>query len=367
MSTTLETPTRRRTLDLQELSAELMRRQESKKDYVVDTRRMSFQTESKRSTLSFDLPSGEADGGTVNEHAHGQLADRLSIPKKYYDRMRADAPTLLDANVNHWFYNGPEKRLVRMLDGNVRAVLSDTYRRLDDFDLMQYVLPIFAEIDGLEFQQAALSETKLYVRAILPGLAREVKPGLGDIVTAGVALSNSEVGNGSLSVEPFVWRLACLNGMTLPDRKMRKYHLGSRLEETAEVRAAFSEETISADDNAFFMKVGDLVRNALSEVQFATIVDQLAAAQDGVEIENPVAATQMLAQSFSLTQAEEQNVLLHLAKGGDLSKFGAAQAITAAAKQTESFERQAEMEEFGGALILSPVAEWRKVAEAVAA
>ena len=34
--------------------------------------------------------------------AHAQIADRLSIPKKYYDRMREENPALLDANVNAW-------------------------------------------------------------------------------------------------------------------------------------------------------------------------------------------------------------------------------------------------------------------------
>lgn len=363
MSTITDSPVRRRTLDLVGLAEELTRRQETKKDYVVDTRRMSFNTEGENSTLSFDLPSGDTDGGPINSHAHGQIADRLKIPKRYYDRMRTEAPGLLDANVSHWFYNQPETRLVRMLDGDVRALLSDTYRRLDDYDLMQYVLPIFGEIEGLQFQVAALTDTRLYIRAILPTLERELAS-LGDIVQAGVALRNSEVGRGALVVEPFIWRLACLNGMTVPDKKLRKYHLGSRLEESQEVYQVFSQETIALDDAAFFAKTGDMVRAALNETQFEIIVDQLKEASGGEQIERPVEATKVLAQNFSLTQDEETNVLQFLVTGGDLSRFGASQAITAAAKSAESFDRQAEMEEFGGALVLASPSEWKEVARA---
>ena len=61
----------------------------------------------------------------ANDVAHRQIAARLEIPAKYYDRMRTEAPQMLAKNVNHWLHAQPETRMIRTLDGNVRAFLSD--------------------------------------------------------------------------------------------------------------------------------------------------------------------------------------------------------------------------------------------------
>ena len=56
-----------------------------------------------------------------------------------------------------------------------------------------------------------------------------------------------------------------------------------------------------------------------------------------------------------------------LAQGGDFSRWGMVNAVTAAAKSAETFERQAEMELVGGALVGATAREWAKVATATAA
>ena len=49
------------------------------------------------------------------ELMHGQLADKLGVPVRYYNRMMAEAPGLLRANVNEWLGRSGEKRFVRTL------------------------------------------------------------------------------------------------------------------------------------------------------------------------------------------------------------------------------------------------------------
>ena len=39
---------------------------------------------------------------TLTPYAHGQLADHLGIPKKYYDRSLELKPDLLAENINVW-------------------------------------------------------------------------------------------------------------------------------------------------------------------------------------------------------------------------------------------------------------------------
>lgn len=341
------------TLDALEL--ELRRTEALKRDYIVDTRRMTFQTDADGSALVWDTPTGETDEGKVRPHAHGQIAQRLGIPKTYYDRLGKEFPALLDQNVNGWFAHKPERRMVRLLDGHVRAFLSDRYRRMDNYDLMtQAIVPVLREVPGLHFQVAHLTPEKLHINALLPGLTAEVR--VGDVVQAGVAIRNSEVGSGSLFVAPRVWRLSCLNGLLVDAFAMRKFHVGRQADE--EAYDLFADDTLKADDTAYYLKCRDMVKAALTEATFTTIVGKLTEAANTDAIQNPVAATEMLANRFTLREAEEAAVLRQLTTGGDLTRWGVINAMTAAAKDAETYERQRDMEAAGGVLMESTDREW---------
>jgi hypothetical protein len=348
---------------LAELAEELLRQQETKRDYVVDTRRMTFSSypqpgERGGSYLSWDT-ADEIEGGFVKERAHRQIGERVGIPRRYYTRMQQEAPGLLDANVGHWLREKPERRMVRMLGGDVRAFLSDRYRRLDNIDLLeQAIVPVFSGYPDLEFQVSALTDDRMYVRALLPSVQRDIRPG--DTLQAGVEIRNSEVGESALAVQPFAWRLVCANGMIVPMRALTRYHVGRAQEE--EAYAIYRDDTLAADDAAFFLKVRDAVGAALSETFFSELVEELQAATTGPRVQNPVAATERLAQRFDLNEQEQMSVLRHLALGGDLNQWGLANAVTAAAKEADMFERQRDMEVAGGLLVSLPAQEWAGIA-----
>lgn len=367
--TTLTTLRRETTTheSLQDLAAELARMQETKIDRVVDTRRITFNTGDGGSTLFFDGPRqyDDLEGGPVNDHAHGQIAARVGIPKKYYDRMRAEAHPLLDVNVSHWFHQKPELRMIRMLDGTVRAVLSNRYRRLDNFDLMeQAVIPALAEIEGLRFHVASLTPERMVLRAILPSMWREVGLHVGDIVQAGFQLRNSEVGASALAIEPFAWKLDCLNGMVSNATKIRAYHVGRTIDDSEESRIAFADDTLAADDKATFLKCRDAIRQALSEDVLDETVGQMREAAADAPVVNAVKATEALAQTFDLNDGESASVLMSLARGGDLSKWGMVNAVTDAAKSAETFDRQEQIERIGGVLLTLPTRDWNSIAVA---
>lgn len=381
MTTTTEAPTttsalaRKDALTLDRLAVELTRRQETKHDLIVDTRRIGFYSLPSGTSLvtvdgaeeitpwQEDAEGARVQGFLVNDYAHGQISDRLGIPKRYYDRMRGTAHSLLQENVRHWLTHDPKRQMVRTLDGNVRAFLSDRYRRLDDFDLMEHLLPTFAGIDGLTFQVAALTDTRLHIRALLPKIEREIK--VGDTVQAGIEIKNSEVGAGALTISPFVWRLVCSNGMVMPTA-VRRNHVGKRVDEDDANLGMYRAETIAQDDKAFFMKVADVVRATLTEVAFDEIVAQLRETLGGERIAAPAAATERLGKTFDLGEGEQESILAHLASGGDLSRWGMVNAITAAAKSADGWDRLAEMEAIGGQVATMEETDWSRVALAAA-
>ena len=151
--------------------------------------------------------------------------------------------------------------MIRILDGKVRAFLSDCYRRIDNLELLEAVLPIIKEMKGAEIISSEVTPTNMYIKVINKKLKAQV--GLNDIVQAGLVISNSEVGLGSLKVEPLIYRLICKNGLIVKDHAQKRYHVGRQIENDDSAYEIFSDETLEADDKAFFMKVQDTVRYEL--------------------------------------------------------------------------------------------------------
>jgi Domain of unknown function (DUF932) len=161
----------------------------------------------------------------ITPHTHNQIGQRLGIPAAYYKRMLKDSPSLLSQNVNHWFSNQSERRMVRTLDGKARAFLSDRYRIVDHYEILETILPVIGEMgEGMNIVSTEITETKLYLKVINKRLELEVNKG--DVVQAGFVVSNSEIGLGAVSVEPLIYRLVCENGMIAKDYSQKRYHIG---------------------------------------------------------------------------------------------------------------------------------------------
>ena len=136
----------------------------------------------------------------IRPTAHVQIGNYLSIPKKYYDRMQTEEPELLAHNVNTWFRKQPEQRMIRTMDGHARAFLSNRYRRIDNLDIARVTIPIIADIPGARYESCEITDDYLYLKVVNPRLQSEVVPG--DIVQAGIVISNSETGQGAVCTSP---------------------------------------------------------------------------------------------------------------------------------------------------------------------
>ena len=298
---------------------------------------------------NFDLVIGNTPF-QLNENAHRQLGLQLKIPAPYYERMRAENPGLLMANVNGWFQQSPDtRRMVRTLDGTARAILSDRYRRIDNYEVAQTVLPIISEMQGARIESCELTDTRMYIKVVNERIQTEVVPG--DIVQAGILISNSEVGMGSVSVKPLIYRLVCTNGM-VADVGVGKRHVGRINESVDGDFGIFRDETIEADDRAFLMKIEDTVRAAVDEARFNALVQKLRDAKEAPIL--PAAApkvVELAAKEFNIRQNESEGILGHLIAGGDLSLYGLANAVTRHAQDVQSYDRSTELEATGYKII----------------
>ena len=147
-------------------------------------------------------------------------------------------------------------------------------------------MPVISS-NGCRIESSALTETKLYLKAVTDRLTLDVK--VGDPVQAGLVISNSEVGLGSVKVEPMVYRLRCLNGMIARDFALHKYHVG-RASDVDIAEEFFRDATRKADDKAFWMKVYDVVKGTFNRDIFSKIVDRMRDATERNIEGNPVKA-----------------------------------------------------------------------------
>ena len=343
--------------NLVDLAKELQRQMETKKDYIVPTSMMTFAVDANR--LHIDNVNGDSDVG-MTDHFHGQVSDRLKIPKKYYDRMRTEAPELLANNVNHWLKNADERRLVRLLDGDARAYLSNRYRPIDNYDMAESLLPTIQDM-GCSIESCELTARRMYIKAVTSKIEGEV--GVGDVVQAGIMISNSEIGAGSVQVVPLVYRLQCLNGMIVADQGIKRYHTGKWIDQLEDAVTHFSDATIAQDNKALFMKMRDIVKAALTEEGFAEILNSFKAAASMEIKRDPVKVVEDVSKKFAFTDDEKGGVLSHLIKGGDLSKWGLANAITRQSQDVEDYDRATDFERFGGQVVELKDNEWEVLAE----
>ena len=339
---------------LTEIATEIERQAKTKKDYIADTRRLAFEAKPDQGIVL----QGVNGGMTMKPIAHAQMAGALQIPKPYYDRMLTEAPDLLARNVNVWLEKQPAKKLVRTLDNEVRAILSDSYRPLDNLDLAEAVLPKLLGL-GARIESAEVTDNRFYLKAVTERVQGAVK--VGDTIYAGVVVSNSEVGQGKLRIEEMDFRLQCLNGM-IRAALVAKAHLGrsSGYDALEDAREFFRTETRIADDRAFFLKVEDAVGATFNQDKFnARILQYAAAAATPIEAD-PIKVVEFTAKRFNLNEGEQSSVMRHLINGGDLSVWGLANAVTAAAKGDElSYDRASELEALGGDIIELPKSAWR--------
>ena len=368
---------------LVELAQQIQRENATKRDFVASTEKLSFTPairdgESALGAIEFQS-NGDRHVVAPTKHCIRQIGTHCGIPAQYVERMVEHGHTdLLAQNINHWFKKEPANRMLRTLvngTGIARAFVSDRYRPLDNSDLAEIVLPELQR-SGCTVLSSEITETRMYIQAATPRMELDInalrasgkKLSEIDPVQAGVVISNSEVGAGSLRVEPMLYRLSCFNGM-ISAQSIRRYHVGRRMAENvfAELEGAaqyFTDATREADDKAFWMKVRDVMQGVFNTEKFQSLCAKFAAT-GSVRLEcGAKAAVEEITARFKLTEGESDSVLNHLAEGGDLSAFGLVNAVTRAATDVESYDRAIELERMGGDIIELPPTMWKKLAQA---
>ena len=280
-----------RNLSLPDLIQTVNQEERQKKDHLIESNTLSVST--RDNTTYLNVPGRFSESYVLNDTARAQLATRLEIPYRYAEKLRMEEPRLLDQNLNTLFRRSNEKRLIRTLGTQCRAVLSPSYRILDNYSFLGAVLPMLAQLPDAKLNEAYLTETHLHISLVFQSAQGYVKPG--DPVRYGIMMTNSEVGMGSLSVWSFIHRLVCSNGLVVTETDgpgVRRVHLGKRMEDLTKLPS----------DREVWLEYGDTVRATADSRRLPQILHRLQIAAQTPIMDAPEEAVEKLAKRFQLTK-----------------------------------------------------------------
>ena len=287
------------------------------------------------------------------------VSHRFDIPLKYVRTMRAQVPsdlaemakddgTLFDQNVNYWLDANPNKRhLVRGFrtddadePGIARALLSDRYRTIDNYDVLMATLAgvraagVEVNIDGADLSDRRMSvrlscpEVSAYADEILGGYRSPFTGETGsDNPTgfAGLVVKNSETGGGAFTIVPRIVVQVCNNGLQMTKDAMRAVHLGGKLDDGV---VRWSDDTQQHELSLITSKARDAVATFLDVDYMRTKIQELQELA-GVEVTRPADTIQRVSKKAGWSETEQDEILSHFIRGGQTTALGMAQAVTA--------------------------------------
>jgi hypothetical protein len=264
---------------------------------------------------------GEPAHYALSDHATAQLCQRLEIPMPYYRRL----PGEMKATVANYDI-GRLKEKAYLLRGKgdwIRAFLSADYTPYDNKQIAETVQSLLGN-GAITIKDFILEETNLYLKLV----SEEIVDRAADL-KAGIIIGNSEVGLGSVSVEPFVFRKPCTNDLIVSQEKSFRH---AHIHFTAHEFSCRMGEAIG---------IGFQVANDVLDSFLKTRREPI---PDPLEVIRKLAVERQMSQKFT-----DQVMSGYLAEP-EASRFGVINAFTRAAQGLAPIQR-IEMERFAGTLL----------------
>jgi len=289
--------------------------------------------------LRLTLPEGPV---ALHQHALDQAAERAGMKLGFFHELagRGDWGRELAAhNLTTLFAHSTNRYLVREAGGQVRAVLSDSYRRIDSRPTLEALIGA-AEEFGAVIADGAHADTRVSLK-IIKDEPIEVFPN--EWMVFGLDYSNSDFGDGAHELSAFLLRLWCLNG-AVTAKEVRRVHLGRRYAD------GYSEETLRKDADTLASATRDEVRTLLAPAATERLIETVRRANRGQVTPDQV-------DEFTkprLTKTEADQVAAKFSSA-DITELPAGQtpwrlsnAISWLAKHTENPRRRIELERVAG-------------------
>lgn len=344
-------------------------------DVIVSADALKVSSDSHKA-ITLQVP-GRGSNYNFRRESLYQLAAKTDVPVRWLDRLTDNGHADMAASDLSELLKreGADKRfLLRLLDGEVDAVLSDRYRCVANDDILAVTLQEIKRV-GAEIWDFRYDRDTFSILAVAPhisgqvdtrreradnGADRWIAPQGSDVHNPVVRLSNSETGHGKDRGDIASLRRICMN-LAVHCEGYASVHLGRRHEEEGEV--VFSAETRKLEAETQASKVRDMFTTAFDKVKFQNLIDRLNKATTRSVEGSPVRAVEVAIRVLALPVERKDAILAEFLGTKDLTQYGLAQAITAQVNPknagTLSDSVRSSVEEAGGKLLDLETAAWR--------
>ena len=252
-----------------------------------------------------------------------------------------------------------------MLDGSMRAFVSNRYLRIDHHEVSCAAMPVVGEMPDIHFVSCQITDSRMYIKLVNPHMQEEIAPGI--TVQSGLVISNSEVGLGSVSVQPLIYYPEFDAGMIVRTSSTKRVHSGPiySVEENFDIPP---EQSYLQDGSPFLEQIRNTVRSAVDEQMFEQTAARIREAREArFNADNVLGVVHATGHEFGVMENEQDGVLEQLAADNDLSLYGLANAVTRHSQSIESYDRATALEAIGYDILSMPSATWNRINQAAAA
>jgi hypothetical protein len=257
--------------------------------------------------------------------AMSQFCQKLDIPVRYFRRL-PDEMKIVVANYDLERLKGTSF-FVRGKGDWIRAFLSAEYVAYNNSEIAQTAESLLRN-GALDVKSFVLEETHMFLKIISEDIV-DREAGL----KAGIMIGNSEVGMGSVSVEPFVFRKPCTNDLIVSREKSFRH---AHIHLTAHELTRRMAEAVSQG-----FQVASSVLDAFLKTREVKVVD-------------PLEVIRKIAESRQFSQKLTDEVVSSYLTEPEPNLFGMINAFTNAAQKLGPLQR-IEMERFAGTLLEAPL------------
>ena len=262
---------------------------------------------------------------SLSETATLQLCQNLKRPVKYYRRLPDEVKATV-ANYDIGRLNG-NSYLLRGKGEWIRAFLSAEYVAYNNSEIAQTAESLLRN-EALAVKSFVLEETHMFLKIISEDIV-DRSSGL----KAGIMIGNSEVGLGSISVEPFVFRKPCTNDLVVSrEKSFRHAHIHlTEYEMTRRMAEALGEGfRVASAVLAEFLKTRE------------------------VKVADPIEVIRKIAEERKFAQKLIAEVVSSYLGDPEANWYGVINAFTSAAQKLGPLQR-IDMERFAGTLLQAPL------------
>lgn len=289
----------------------------------------------------------------VSEVAHRQLAEWIKLPVRYYQQLNEDNPSLMEHLLNAWLAKGNEHKLLRICNKTILAVLSSSYFRYDNLELLNLVNNMVNSHRYLRIVSAELEHGVLHIKLIDRRQKEELAEG--DTIYAGAVISNSELGLSPIKIETMIYRAKESAAFIFRDQAKRIYHTYRQINNYCLASDITDYDSIEINyepmEDGIIQHITAILQDSYLVTKAMAVIKCLDALKFSVSHEYPRLIDE-LSESYSLNQAEKAQIYMKFVNCADQNYLNLLSTLSYKLAATD-YSRATELERIAGNMLLS--------------